>query len=133
MLIFAKKKAHIIKRYVLFGTRGTRTPYLLLRRQLLYPDELWTHDHNISEKINYVKTCSPFLCIYFKDFYFFRNSFLVILVLTRLYWYNQNKIKKFSIKFCTFLLILQKDVLNIIKNILRCRNYCLRPSRNYSS
>ena len=38
-----QKKRHTLKYVFFFGTRGTRTPNLLLRRQLLYPDELWSH------------------------------------------------------------------------------------------
>ncbi len=35
--------AYLEQFYIMSATRGTRTPHLLLRRQLLYPDELVSH------------------------------------------------------------------------------------------
>ena len=53
-LLETKKKAHTKVDMCFIGTRGTRTPNLLLRRQLLYPDELWSQSslnfqHTISK------------------------------------------------------------------------------------
>ena len=41
--MFKTKKSDIQNVYRFCGTRGTRTPNLLLRRQLLYPAELQAH------------------------------------------------------------------------------------------
>ena len=85
-MLKTKKNAHTKVDMCFIGTRGTRTPNLLLRRQLFYPDELWSQSslnfqHTISKNkksqvwfIVFKKKVGLFLTIILTHFFYHINK-----------------------------------------------------------